>query len=201
MSRGQRGACAPDVVGEEGSRDAELAHALELVLPGRLAVLDDETVAVFSEDDLTCAFYLFAMPPEWRQYQALNKPVSGAELVAYAPSLRPRLGKLVDEPELFPAVTVIAMGWASATGLLQYLHRRLLLACGPSSGRLPGHEKTSEDMTGHERTSGTPRTWGRVRYIGCPGAGDSWLQLASTCIDGVFNVTVPLKNVRVHFRK
>ena len=44
MSRGQKRGCAPDVVGEEGSRDAELAHALELVLPGRLAVLDDESV-------------------------------------------------------------------------------------------------------------------------------------------------------------
>ena len=116
-------------------------------------------MAVFSEEDLTCAFYLFAMPPEWRQYQALNKSVSGAELVAYAPSLRGRLGSLVDEPELFPAVTVIAMGWASATGLLQYLHRRLLLACGPSSGRLPPGAEVRKDrplplLAGEEATMG-----------------------------------------------
>ena len=85
----------------------------------------------------------------------------GAELAAYAPSLMPKLGELANGLELYPAETVIVMGQASATGLQQYLHRRLLTAYGPTSGRLPLGAEVRKDrpvplLTGEER-----RRWGR----------------------------------------
>eukprot|EP00975_Prorocentrum_lima_P014832 3145319-Prorocentrum_lima.AAC.1 len=41
-------------------------------------LLQDDMVAVFSDEDLTCAFYLFALPPAWPKYQALNEAITGA---------------------------------------------------------------------------------------------------------------------------
>ena len=68
-------------------------------------LLPDGQVAVFSDEDLTCAFYLFDLE-EWMPYQALSKTVSGRDMLGL-----PQVKKeLLDEPELFVGVRALAMG-------------------------------------------------------------------------------------------
>eukprot|EP00975_Prorocentrum_lima_P069902 12928965-Prorocentrum_lima.AAC.1 len=67
-------------------------------------------VAVSSDEDLTCAFYFFALPPAWQKYQALNTAITGADLRG-VPNM-PR--HLLREPMLYPIVAFIAMGWSTA---------------------------------------------------------------------------------------
>ncbi|CAK0794640.1 unnamed protein product, partial [Prorocentrum cordatum] len=69
------------------------------------------------------AFHLYSLPPQWRGYMAVRKQMPGA-----------RVGR----PDLKWAcmsVAVIPMGWLSAVGLFQHLHRRLGIGDGPPSAR------------------------------------------------------------------
>ena len=105
-----------------------------------IMLLGEDLVAVFSEEDLTCAFYLFEKK-EWMPFQALNKTVTGADMKG-VPGVS---DELIKEAELFPAVAVLAMGDASASGILQYLHRRLVGQFSPSSANLPSNREVRKD--------------------------------------------------------
>ena len=74
-------------------------------------MLSDNLAMVYFDEDLTGAFYLLALPPSWLKFQALNMPVRGFDVGDLVP-------ELAKEPTLYPAVGVIAMGWASACGVL-----------------------------------------------------------------------------------
>ena len=119
-------------------------------------VLDDQTIMVFSDEDLTCAFYLFALPDAWMEFQCLNKPVSGKDVA----DLRPDLAQ---EPILYPAVRVIPMGWTSACGVLQYLHRRMVGEFGPRSAGLPHSLELRKDRPAprmHPDEDNANKYWG-----------------------------------------
>ena len=79
---------------------------------------DAESVLVCNELDMTAAFYIFRMEPAWHGFQALGKSIPGHEAGRWRPDL-------AEEREVFPAVTVMPMGWRSACGLLQLFHRKL----------------------------------------------------------------------------
>ena len=74
-------------------------------------------------------------------FQALNKTVTGADMKG-VPGVS---DELIKEAELFPAVAVLAMGDASASGILQYLHRRLVGQFSPSSANLPSNREVRKD--------------------------------------------------------
>ena len=75
----------------------------------------DGDMVLWSAEDLRCGFYLFGLPPAWAKWFALDEPVPDS-LVG-----RP------DKPWAHVGVIVVPMGWASGTGLVQYLFRRLAL--------------------------------------------------------------------------
>ncbi|CAK0812349.1 unnamed protein product [Prorocentrum cordatum] len=84
-------------------------------------VVPDGQALLWSSDDQSGAFHLYALPKAWRAYMALRKPVPGT---------------LVGRPQLKwvkMAVAVIPMGWLSAVSLFQHLHRRLGIGDGPHS--------------------------------------------------------------------
>eukprot|EP00971_Amphidinium_carterae_P099943 1976251-Amphidinium_carterae.3 len=66
------------------------------------------------------------MPTAWRRYMAISKPIRG-ELIG-------RPGETV-----YIACRVLPMGWISACGVLQHVHRRLLssipTSLDPAAGR------------------------------------------------------------------
>ena len=83
-------------------------------------VLEAGEVLLWSSEDLKCCFYVYAFPAAWRPFMTFNKPIR-SELLGLAP------GKLV-----WLASAVGPMGWTSATGAVQHIHRRLLLAPPPA---------------------------------------------------------------------
>eukprot|EP00971_Amphidinium_carterae_P021440 422923-Amphidinium_carterae.1 len=72
-------------------------------------------VLLWSSEDLKCAFYLFSLPPSWRPYMTLSKPIP-VSLVGSAYSW------------VYLSVRVLPMGWLRACGILQHVHRRLVLS-------------------------------------------------------------------------
>ena len=94
-----------------------------------ISVEEEDRVVVWNELDMTSAFYVFRLEPAWYRFQALAKPVSGQFASKWVPDLRA-------EESVFPAVAVMAMGWKSACGLLQQIHRKLCFLPKPMGAGL-----------------------------------------------------------------
>jgi len=73
----------------------------------------DETLRL-CQSDMTSAFYLFALPPQWRPYLAFNLVVDGADI-----------GRVVGTQYAL-ACGVLPMGWASAVSVMQEASQLLL---------------------------------------------------------------------------
>ena len=95
-------------------------------------VVGDDRVIVWSESDMTAAFYCFLLEPSWYPFQAINKTVRGS----LAAEFDSTLGK---EPRVYPSLRVMPMaGRASRTGPQQENTARLAIATynGPKPARL-----------------------------------------------------------------
>ena len=108
-------------------------------------VLEDDEIALISGDDLVCSFYLFKLPAGWSKYFCFSLPVAGSVLG------RP-------EAQVWVGAAVIPMGWASAVGVMQHLHRSVLLRPYPGGA---GYEALEEMRRDRE----FPLERGRRRHL------------------------------------
>eukprot|EP00972_Heterocapsa_arctica_P096243 14199636-Heterocapsa_arctica.AAC.1 len=69
---------------------------------------------MLSGEDMQGCFHVFRLPAVWRKWFALTKPIH-----------RPGPGGHLETVWL--TVAVVPMGWLSAVGIVQHIHRRL---CG-----------------------------------------------------------------------
>ena len=83
----------------------------------------DEYLA-WSSEDMKCCFYIFELPRCWIPYFVLGRMVDGA--LCGCPGRKVHL-----------AVRVLPMGWLSAVGICQSLHREILLRSRPGGAALP----------------------------------------------------------------
>ena len=84
----------------------------------------EEEVLLWDAEDMRCAFYVFLLPEAWWPYFALEKPVPGHVVGS-------------KEEWVYLTVKVLPMGWLSAVGVCQYLHRQMLVAPPPLGAGLP----------------------------------------------------------------
>lgn len=77
-------------------------------------VLDDDTVGYWFSEDMVSSFFLFELPPEFAVLFVLERPLPG------------RLLGSENEAE-YIGLTIVPPGWLSANGVIQYLHRRLVM--------------------------------------------------------------------------
>ena len=103
-----------------------------------ISVEEEDRAVVWNELDMTSAFYVFRLEPAWYRFQALAKPVSGQFASKWVPDLRA-------EESVFPAVAVMAMGWKSACGLLQQIHRKLFFLPKPTGAGLDPSREVRRD--------------------------------------------------------
>ena len=84
-------------------------------------VLEDGENLTVTQEDMSCAFYLFALPPCWAPFFAVGDPVTPAQLGIAPPpgSSKDTAGHLT--------VRVLPMGWASSVGVMQAAIRQILL--------------------------------------------------------------------------
>ena len=94
-----------------------------------ISVDEEDKVIIWNELHMTSAFYVFRLEPAWYKFQALAKPVSGQFATKWGPDLW-------TEEWVYPAVAVMAMGWKSACGLLQQIHRKLCFLFKPMEAGL-----------------------------------------------------------------
>ena len=80
----------------------------------KLTIQEGSTLLV-SGEDLTAAFYLFRLPPQWADYMVLEKEVPW-EVFSPGKAGKTRVG-----------ISVLPMGWNSAVGIMQAAHRQIAL--------------------------------------------------------------------------
>ena len=78
-----------------------------------LTLSEDESLCL-SQSDMTAAFYLFGLPPQWRNFLAFNLVVDGKEV------------QLEEGVPYALACCVLPMGWASAVSVMQEASQLLL---------------------------------------------------------------------------
>ena len=87
--------------------------------------LMEQELFVWSGDDISCAFYIFGLPPAWLPWFVLDWPLE--------PSL---WGGEGTTPEHL-ALAVIPMGWCNAVAICQSNLRTLVMSDPPKGGGLP----------------------------------------------------------------
>jgi len=111
-----------------------------------LELLEEEWVC-WDAEDLKCAFYLFVLPDAWKRWFALGRPLRGTVF-----------GKPANK-RYYLGVRVIPMGWQSASGLCQYIQRRLQKMAPPIGGGFPASKELRKDLP-------LPSDeWGRVYHF------------------------------------
>eukprot|EP00971_Amphidinium_carterae_P072570 1435245-Amphidinium_carterae.2 len=89
-------------------------HKLPSHLQWQTISLGQSEVVLWSSEDLKSCFYVYSLPPAWSKYFTVSKPVDGSFL-----GLPPG--------PCYIACRVMPMGWISSCGLIQNIHRNLLL--------------------------------------------------------------------------
>ena len=96
---------------------------LPLVNNWHMLMLEAGQDVLLSSEDMRCAFYLFEFPELWLPWLCFSMAVS-----------RRNLGIPGDPKELvYVCLTVVPMGWNSATGVIQHAHRSLCKMAGMPS--------------------------------------------------------------------
>ena len=102
-----------------------------------IVLLDDE-VLLISQEDMSCAFYLFRLPSEWAKYFAIGQPIKLSELHGNAKA-RARSEAHCKGMSMsgigYLCLVTLPMGWLSATGVMQAVHRQILVR--PKGGGTP----------------------------------------------------------------
>ena len=103
-------------------------------------ILEDNEVLLISQEDMTCAFYLFRLPAAWCKYFAVGLPINLEELHgnSRARDASKRMAKGNDcKGRGYLVLQVLPMGWKSAVGIMQAVHRMILASSLAGPNRLP----------------------------------------------------------------
>ena len=103
-------------------------------------ILRDDEVLLISQEDMTCAFYLFKLPRAWCRFFAVGLPIRLDQLTSNAKA-RDASVRLAGGADCsgwgYLILKVLPMGWKSAVGIMQAVHRRILASCLANDFRLP----------------------------------------------------------------
>ena len=79
-------------------------------------------------EDIQCCFFVFGLPQQWKPYFAFAQPVPRGAMIKHLREFKADevIAALPKAEEIWISMATIPMGWISAVGVCQYLHRRLL---------------------------------------------------------------------------
>eukprot|EP00973_Karenia_brevis_P081473 11294251-Karenia_brevis.AAC.1 len=96
--------------------------------------VQDGEVLLWSSADLRCCFYIYELPKPWRKYMIFNKFI-WSDYLGMKPSRK-----------VYLCSRVVPMGWVSSTGLIQHIHRNLLLHTLPVEASLKSNLEIRKDQ-------------------------------------------------------
>ena len=117
---------------------------LPYMLQWATLILKDDEVLLISQEDMTCAFYLFRLPRAWCRFFAIGFPIKLADLTGNARARDQSVsmaGGACTSGLGYLVLQVLPMGWKSAVGIMQAVHRRLLASSLAKGSRLPSGEE------------------------------------------------------------
>ena len=99
--------------------------------------LEADEIVLWSSDDIQRCFHVFSLPPAWRRWMILSKPIRAAMPAGGAGVLtsNDQLSRGGNAPQpvvsdssrlVWLALAVIPMGLLSAVGVIQHLHRNIM---------------------------------------------------------------------------
>ena len=117
----------------------DVDHLPYILQLSSIVLMDDEFL-LLSQEDMPCAFYLFGLPECWCPYFAVGLPIRFADLKGNQEG-RTRSRKLSErwgtEGVGYLCIRVLPMGWKSAVGVMQAVHRVLMRMERPLGAGLP----------------------------------------------------------------
>ena len=98
---------------------------------------ESDEIVFWSSDDIQGCFHVFSLPPAWRRWMILSKPIRVAMPAGKAGVLasNDQLSRGGNAPQavvsdasrlVWLALAFIPMGWLSAVGVIQHLHRNII---------------------------------------------------------------------------
>ena len=98
--------------------------------------LETDEIVLWSSDDIQGCFHVFSLPPSWRRWMILSKPIRVAtpgsprvstceDNLCHSCAASGTMGHVYFR-EVWLALAVIPMGWLSAVGVIQHLHRNII---------------------------------------------------------------------------
>mgnify|MGYP003333489142 CR=1 FL=1 len=106
----------------------DVDHLPYILQLSSIVLLNDEYL-LLSQEDMSCAFYFFGLPEELCPYFAVGMPVNFKDLVGN-PENKARSRKLSGSWGTdgigYLCLRVLPMGWKSAVGIMQAVHRHLM---------------------------------------------------------------------------
>ena len=124
--------------------------------------VEDGEVLHLWQSDMSNAFYLFRLPPQWCPYLSFNIIRDGRDI-----------GLSDDDSKYCLACTVLPMGWSSSVGVMQEVSERILLMHSlPREAQLVRHNTLPLWMVGIlDEAHGANRAWWHV-YLDNFAAGE-----------------------------
>lgn len=113
-------------------------------------VMDEGEVLLWNSEDLKYCFYVCPLPAAWRPYITFSKPVRSELLGRPAGSL------------VWLASAVVPMGWTSATGCVQHIYRRLVMAPPPAGAGICKWDEIRCDAAFPSQASSVTRVEGAL---------------------------------------
>eukprot|EP00972_Heterocapsa_arctica_P052018 7653761-Heterocapsa_arctica.AAC.1 len=101
---------------------------------------------LLSGEDMQGCFHVFRLPAVWRKWFALSKPIH-------------RRGDGGVLQEVWLTVGVVPMGWLSAVGIVQHIHRRLGGSVLPGAASIEETMELRRDLEFSLRLHPSPRWW------------------------------------------
>ena len=119
---------------------------LPLALIWQQIVLLEHELLLWSASDRRCFFYIFSLPKAWWPMMTFSQPIPG-EVFGWAAGT-----------QAFVCSIVVAMGWLSAVGVCQHIHRNMIRKGTAVPRGLPVEHELRRDRP----TPWTPETRSRV---------------------------------------
>ena len=119
-------------------------------------MLEEGENLTVTQEDMSCAFYLFLLPSCWAPYFAIGDPLTPAQL-----NLKPPVGSNADTPGHL-TVRVLPMGWSSSVGVMQAAHRQILIMAPADGAGLPPAREVRKTTAMPGSDSGQSRSFWQV---------------------------------------